>query len=205
MLNPLKFVVPAVSYLLLMSFSFNLYADQYTDTLSNFMTAAKSKIMIEDAYAHAIFPTIGKGGFTIGAAYGKGKIFVGNDLSGDMTMSQLSFGLQFGGQAYSQLVLLKDKRAFNEFISGSFEFGAQATAVALTLGANVEASTRGQSSGTTNTDNTQVAANYYKGMAVYTIAKGGLMYEAALAGQKFEYRAANAKPGVKDLSIQKIE
>jgi len=31
------------------------------------------------------------------------------------------------------------------------------------------------------------AGSYHKGMATFTVAKGGLMYEAAIGGQKFKY------------------
>lgn len=205
MLNSFKSILSISIFVFAAINSVSTYADKYADTLQDFVSAAESELMINEAYAYAVFPVIAKGGFTLGAAYGKGKVFVGKRLVGDMTMSQVSFGFQFGGQTYSQLILLKDKRALKEFISGSFEFGAQATAVALTLGANAEASTRGQSTGHANLDNAEVSANYYKGMAVYTIAKGGLMYEASIAGQKFEYRGIGQIPDVEDLSIKKIE
>jgi hypothetical protein len=50
-----------------------------------------------------------------------------------------------------------------------------------TTGATGSASSGGgESSGT--------AGGYRKGMAVFSIAKGGLMYEASLAGQKYKYK-----------------
>jgi lipid-binding SYLF domain-containing protein len=108
---------------------------------------------------------------------------------GDVQMAQLTVGWQLGGQAYSQLVCFKDQRAFEEFTSGSFEFGAQATAVALTAGATAETSSKGHGasiSGGRNDARTEAA--WRKGMAVFTITKGGLMYEAAIGGQKFNYQ-----------------
>ena len=104
-------------------------------------------------------------------------------------MTQLTVGLQLGGQAYSQVIFFEDQRAFDEFTSGNFEFGAQATAVAITAGASAQAGTGGTSSGASGTQKkATTAGGYQHGMAVFTIAKGGLMYEASIGGQKFSYK-----------------
>jgi hypothetical protein len=104
----------------------------------------------------------------------------------------LSVGFQLGGQVYSQIIFFQDQRAFDDFSSGNFEFSAQATAVAITAAASAQSSTGGGSSvgasGGQN-DASTVSAGYDKGMAVFTVAKGGLMYEAALAGQKYSYES----------------
>ena len=105
-------------------------------------------------------------------------------------MTQLTIGFQLGGQAYSQIIFLKDKRAFDEFTSGEFEFGAQATAVAITAGASASTSTAGSSAGASSDKNSASTAGGYKhGMAIFTIAKGGLMYEASIGGQKYKYKS----------------
>ena len=104
-------------------------------------------------------------------------------------MTQLTIGFQMGGQAYSQIIFFKDKRAYNEFVAGSFEFGAQATAVAITLAASAETSTKGHALGLTTGEESQAITRYYRGMAVLTLAKGGLMYEASIGGQKFNFKA----------------
>lgn len=103
-------------------------------------------------------------------------------------MTQASIGFQFGGQAYSQIIFLQDQRSYDEFTSGNFEFGANASAVVITAGVAAEASTKGTSA-TANAGNKYVKAEgqYYKGMAVFNIAKGGLMYEAVLSGQRFNF------------------
>ena len=105
-------------------------------------------------------------------------------------MSQISIGFQFGGQAYSQIVFFKDKRDYDEFTSENFEFGAGASAVALTAGAQAQAGSAGASSSLgSDADSTeQSKAAYRRGMAVMTLAKGGLMYEAVIAGQKYSFR-----------------
>jgi lipid-binding SYLF domain-containing protein len=136
-----------------------------------------------------VFPTIGEGGFIVGAARGKGRVYVTAVHVGNTIMNQLSAGFQAGGKAYSQIIFFEDKRALDEFESGSFEFSAGASAVAVTAGANASAGTTGATSGASagEKDATTNSAGYQKGVVVFTIAKGGLMYAAAIAGQKFSY------------------
>jgi lipid-binding SYLF domain-containing protein len=110
-------------------------------------------------------------------------------MTGTTSMTQLTVGFQLGGQVFSQVIFFEDKRAYDEFTSGNFEFGAQATAVALTAGASASAGGgAGASTGVSGGQNNAIATGAYrKGMAIYTIAKGGLMYEATLGGQKFSF------------------
>jgi lipid-binding SYLF domain-containing protein len=165
------------------------HADSYGDTIALFKNAGDSAGYFARSYAYAVFPTIGEGGFIVGAAHGKGRVYVGGMLVGNATMTQLSAGFQAGGKAYSQIIFFEDKRALDEFESGSFEFSAGASAVAVTAAANASAGTTGATSGASGgeKDATTNSAGYQKGMLVFTIAKGGLMYAAAIAGQKFSY------------------
>jgi lipid-binding SYLF domain-containing protein len=166
-------------------------ADKYDEARESFQRQEATKPYFDKAYAYALFPTIGKGGIGIGGAYGEGQVYEQGKHIGDVTMSQLTYGLQFGGQAYSMIIFLEDKRALDEFVSGNFEFGAQASAVALTAGVSAEASTGGGASATASggkNDAAQTQGGYRKGMAMFTVAKGGAMYEATLGGQKFNYK-----------------
>jgi lipid-binding SYLF domain-containing protein len=159
-------------------------ADEYSDTIKVFRDAGESGTFFARSYGYAVFPTIGKGGIGIGGAYGKGRVYEQGNYVGDTSVTQLSIGLQLGGQAYSQIVFFED----NEFTSGNFEFGAQASAVAITAGASAEATTTGSSAGASGgKHDATTVGKYYKGMAVFTVAKGGLMYEASIGGQKFSY------------------
>ncbi|NMH65114.1 lipid-binding SYLF domain-containing protein [Shewanella salipaludis] len=166
-------------------------ADSYTEALQRFQQAQETQRFFNNAYGYALFPTVGKGGIGIGAAYGKGRVFQGGVYRGDSSLTQLSIGFQLGGQAYSELIFFKDAKAYNDFTGGSFEFGAQASAVAINLGANAQAGTTGNSAGAgqAGADNDAAKASYINGMAVFTMAKGGLMFEAALAGQSFTFEA----------------
>ena len=165
-------------------------ADAYSDAIQVFRQAGQSGEFFGKSYGYAVFPTIGKGGIGIGGARGKGRVYVGDKVIGNTTMTQLTVGLQLGGQAYSQIIFFEDKRALDEFTSGNFEFGAQATAVAITAGASAGTGTAGSSAGVSGGqhDAATAAPGFYKGMAVFTVAKGGLMYEASIGGQKFSFK-----------------
>src|SRR5215510_3600075 len=168
------------------------HADKYADAIRVFREAGESGAFFHHCYGYAVFPTIGKGGIGIGGAHGSGRVYASGSYTGDVSMTQVTVGWQLGGQAYSQIVFFEDKRAFDEFTSGRFEFGAQATAVAITAGASAQAGTTGASAGASGNNEPGKATatgQYYKGMAVFTIAKGGLMYEATIGGQKFGYEA----------------
>ena len=124
----------------------------------------------ENAAGYAVYPSVGKGGLVVGGAYGKGLVIVNQQADGHTTMSQATVGLQIGAQKYAQFIFFRDQIALEHFKRGNFEFGAQASAVAVTLGASADAS-------------------YDKGVAVFTHVSGGLMYEATISGQKFKYEA----------------
>ncbi len=120
------------------------------------------------ALAYAVFPTVGKGGLWIGGAHGKGLVFKDQEVVGDTSLTQLTIGLQLGGQVYREIIFFRDAATFDRFKGGNFELSAQASAVAATLGASAD-------------------ADFSEGVAVFTLAKGGLMYEASVGGQKFDY------------------
>ena len=164
-------------------------ADAYDDTIKVFKDAGESGAFFDKSYGYAVFPTIGKGGVGIGGAHGKGRVYAQGKHVGDTKMTQLTAGLQLGGQAFSQIIFFEDKRAFDEFTGGNFEFGAQATAVAITAAASAGATTTGASAGASGgKHDASTVGKYYKGMATFTVAKGGLMYEASIGGQKFSYK-----------------
>lgn len=165
------------------------WADDFSDTQKMFEDAGISH-MFTSAYGYALFPTIGEVGFVVGGAYGKGRVYEQNTYIGDTAMTQASIGFQLGGSGYSQVVFFQDKRALQEFISGNFEFGAQVQAVALTASASASANTGGSSATASGGQNnaTTAGAGYNRGMATFTITKGGLMYKASIGGQAFEFQ-----------------
>lgn len=122
---------------------------------------------IDKAAGYVVIPTVGKGGIGIGGARGKGILYEGGSPTAVVTLTQLSIGFQWGGQAYSEFIFFEDAATLNKFKEGNYELNAQASAVAVTAGASADASFDG-------------------GMAIFTQTKGGLMYEAAVGGQKFK-------------------
>jgi lipid-binding SYLF domain-containing protein len=163
------------------------------DTIAVYKRAMESRHFFDTSYGYAVFPTVGEGGLILGAALGKGRVYVQGKLAGDAKLKQVSAGLQAGGKAYSEIIFFEDKRALDEFESGKFEFSAGASAIAITAAAGASVGTNGVQANASGTENNSTAVGQYnKGMAVFTIAKGGLMYAAAIAGQKFSYNPRGA-------------
>jgi lipid-binding SYLF domain-containing protein len=165
------------------------WADEYTDTINVFKNAGESGTFFHKAYGYAVFPTIGKGGVGVGGAHGSGRVYEKGKAIGDTSMTQLTVGFQLGGEAFSEIIFFEDERALKEFTNGNFEFGADAHAVAITAAAGAKASTTGSSAGASGgKHDATTVGKYHKGMATFTVTKGGLMYEATLGGQKFSYK-----------------
>ena len=165
-------------------------ADSYSKTIEVFKKSEAVQPFFKNCYGYAVFPTIGKGGIGIGGAYGQGKVYKKGKVTGTASLAKLSIGFQLGGQAFSQMIFFQDERSYKEFTSGEFEFDASASAVAITAGAQVKAGTEGATAGASAGPATgaQAQTTYHKGMAVFVHAKGGLMYEAAIGGQKFSFK-----------------
>jgi hypothetical protein len=122
-----------------------------------------------DAYGFAVYPKITKGGLGVGGAGGKGLVFEDYKVIGGASLAQATLGLQAGGQQYMEVIFFEDKPALDRFKAGKVKFSGQASAVALKDGASAD-------------------IDYQDGVAVFTKAKGGLMAEASLGGQKFKYK-----------------
>jgi len=129
---------------------------------------------------------------SLGAAHGSGHVYSNGQRIGRVTMNQLSVGFQAGGEAYSEIIFFKDKAAMDDFTSGNFEFSADAGVIVITAAADAGVGTTGADAGASiEKRNAATAGEYKHGMAVFTIAKGGLMYNASVAGQKFSYSATS--------------
>jgi len=159
------------------------------NTINMFKDSPAVEKFFKNCYGYAVFPTIGKAGWVVGGAYGKGQVYRGGKVTGKAKVVEGSIGFQFGGEAFSEIIFLQDKRAYDEFTSGNFEFGATAQAVVITAGAQTKAGTSGASAGASAGPKTGVQAetDYVKGMATFVHSKGGLMYEASIGGQKFKF------------------
>lgn len=122
----------------------------------------------DNSSAYAVFPTVTKGAMGVGAAHGDGEVIQHGAVIGSTSVSQVTVGAQLGGQQYSEIIFFENKDALDSFKEGHFTMAAQVSAVAAAEGASAN-------------------ARYSSGVAVFTVAKGGLMYEASIGGQKFSF------------------
>ena len=173
-----KSTSPIIALLVLAFAGQTLSADEKADLTAEVNEASATlvkkdeglKDIMEKAKGYVIFPSVGKGGLGIGAAAGTGQLLEKGKAVGEAKLRQVTVGLQAGGQAYIELICFEDQTSLDNFKKENFEFSAQVSAVAVTAGVSKN-------------------AKYEKGIMVLTLAKGGLMYEASVGGQKFKYKA----------------
>lgn len=145
------------------------------DTIEIFQKADSGlKKLFRKSKGYVVFPKVAKGAFGVGAAKGTGQLFAGGQLKGEASLTQITIGLQLGGQVYSEVIFFETERALKDFQKGNVEFSAQVSAVAAAEGASAN-------------------AKFVNGVAVFTVARGGLMYEASIGGQKFKYKPYKEK------------
>ncbi len=189
-MKKLSVVSIVIAVLSLSATAFAATAKDYSSTINVFKDSPVVQTFFDNSYGYAVFPIIGKAGFVVGGSYGEGQVYRGNRVTGSSTVIEGSIGFQAGAEAFSEIVFFKDKRSYDEFTSGNFEFGATAQAVVITAGAEAEAGTSGANAGASAgpKTGTQIKTDYYKGMASFVHAKGGLMYELSIGGQKFTFQ-----------------
>ena len=159
-----------------------------SETIELFRSIPEVAAYFDASYGYAVWPRIARGGLGIGASRGRGSVFVGGQLMGYSRLTEVSIGLQAGGQTYRQIVFFQNAEAYQNFTSGSFEFDASASAVAVTASAQAGAGTTGASaSAGAGNPNTAAGGGYHNGLQVFTMAEGGLMYKATIAGQRYTF------------------
>jgi lipid-binding SYLF domain-containing protein len=164
-------------------------AEDYSSTINVFRDSPVVAKFFKNSYGYAVFPTIGKGAYIVGGSYGEGQVYKRGKVTGKTTVIEGSIGFQAGGEAFSEIIFFKDKRAYDAFTSGKFEFNATAQAVAITAGAEAQVATTGATAGATGGPRTSAHAktSYANGMATFVHAKGGLMIGVSIGGQKFTF------------------
>jgi hypothetical protein len=162
-----------LSFLLSVLFTTSLFAQKYdveesNKTIEEFKkTDPDIEKFFDSSYGYAVLYSVGKGAVGVGGAGGKGTVYEKGNPKGDVRMTQVTVGLALGGQKYAEVIFFEDKEHYERFIGSKYEFSAQASAVALSSGASSD-------------------AKYRDGVLVFTMAIGGLMYEASIGGQKFK-------------------
>lgn len=171
-----KLLKPLFLIALILFMGSNSYAqrDKYSpekaqEAIAEFQKTDKSlSRFFDSSYGYAVFPSVGKGAIGIGGASGRGVVYQGDKPTGGVNLKQVSIGFQLGGQVYREIIFFEDADTYRRFISNEFQFAAQVSAVALKSGISAD-------------------ARYTDGVAVFTMAKGGLMYEASVGGQRFKF------------------
>jgi lipid-binding SYLF domain-containing protein len=169
------------------------HAGPYSDTVTVFKSAGRSATFFDHCYAYAVFPNIGEGGFVVAGAHGDGRVYVHGHYQGKTSMSQVSVGFLAGGKAFSQIIFFENKQALDLFESGHFQFSADASVIAITASASAQTGSTGSDSGASASSTDAVTSGlYHNGMVVFTVAKGGAMFDVSIGGQKFSYSPRGA-------------
>jgi lipid-binding SYLF domain-containing protein len=126
--------------------------------------------LFDKSAGYVIFPNVGKGAIGVGGAAGNGILYENGKAVGRAKMKQVTVGFQFGGQAYREVIFFENQAALDKFKESNFELNAQASAVAVNKGASAN-------------------VKFRNGILIFTQEKGGLMYEASVGGQHFDYKA----------------
>jgi lipid-binding SYLF domain-containing protein len=181
MKDKIRIITPAICALVLIS-AFAARADEdlkaeSKQAIANFKNADSSlATYFADSAGYAVFPSVGKGGFIVGGARGKGIVFdKGGNMIGQSTMTQANIGAQAGGQTFAQVIFFQTPEALNNFKSGKFALGADISAVAASEGASK-------------------TAKFRNGVAVFALPTKGLMVQATVGGQKFTFQPETMQP-----------
>lgn len=162
-------LVVAVATLVPVSRAAEDLGTQARQTVANFVnTDPGLQTFIDKSAGYAVFPDVGKGGFIVGGARGKGVLFEKGVITGQTTMTQASIGAQAGGQSFAQIIFFQNAGAVSDFKDGKFALGADISAIAISQGASK-------------------SAKFSSGVAVFTMPKSGLMVQASVGGQKFSF------------------
>jgi lipid-binding SYLF domain-containing protein len=144
-------------------------AKDVADAITSFKNSDKTLAKWFDTSAgYVVFPNVTKGAVGVGAAGGDGRVFEKGVYIGDARVTRVTVGAQIGGQSFSEVIFFETKEALARFKENRFEMSAGLSAVAAGEGASKD-------------------AKYSEGVAVFTLAKKGLMAEASVGGQKFKF------------------
>jgi lipid-binding SYLF domain-containing protein len=103
------------------------------------------KEILESAKCVAVVPSMIKGGFIVGARYGKGvatcRTNSGWSAPAPLTIAGGSWGLQFGGEAVDVVMLVMNDKGMQNLLASKFKLGAEGSVAAGPVGRQAEANT----------------------------------------------------------------
>lgn len=187
----MKVQIAAVAAILLLasSASFGQRVRDFSETIEIFRGIPEVAPYFENAYGYAVWRRIARGGLGVGAATGRGQVYLNGEVTGFSRLVDVTIGIQAGGQAYRQIIFFADREAYDDFADGSYEFDASASAVAVTASAQASAGTQGaQATAGAGNPTTAAGGGYQDGLQVFTMAEGGLMYQATVGGQRYNFK-----------------
>ena len=126
----------------------------------------------DEAYAYAIFPSVGRGGIYVGGAYGRGLVIEQGKLAGKTSFWQFMYGPLIGGEYYDEVIFFKDKATLDLYKQGRGEFLGQARVSFLNLGISATPA-------------------FSSGVAVFTLTRFGLLAEVSPSGAYFSFKPLN--------------
>ncbi len=162
----------------------------FSEAIDAFQAVPAVQPFFDNAYGYVVWRRIARGGFGIGGATGRGQVYVNGEVTGFSRLIDVSVGFQLGGQVYRQIIFFENKAAYDDFTDGGYEFDAQAAAIAVTASAQASSGTQGSQAavGAATTSELAGASAYHNSTRVFTIARGGLMYQVTIAGQRYNFR-----------------
>ncbi len=121
----------------------------------------------EKSYGYAVFPSVGRASVAVGVSFGRGIVFEHHLPIGTATITELTLGVQVGGQTFSELMFFPTKHELENLKRGEVAFSANASAVLVKAAA----------SGTTD----------FRGVIAKAYSLGGMLLELSLGGQKLNF------------------
>ena len=125
----------------------------------------------DEAYGYAIFPSVKRGALLFGYGSGRGVVIEDGKFAGYAVQRRLSLGAQLGFQAQAQIIFFRDSESLTDFKGGTLEFSPQASASAGKAGRAVD-------------------AGFESRVAIFSLTKAGLMFEASGGASKYKFKPA---------------
>jgi len=190
-MKKMPFLLIAVLIFGMSTAAFAEKGENYSSTIKVFSDSPATAKFFKYSYGYAVFPTISKAAYVVGGSYGTGQVYRSGKVMGKTSVISGSIGFQIGGEVFSEIIFFKDEKAYNEFTSGNFEFGANVQAVAITAGVQAQAGTKGANVGASIGPKTgaQAENDYVDGSAPFVHTTGGLMVGVSVGGQKFTFES----------------
>ena len=121
-----------------------------TEIMSEMINAgdkAVPKRILENAVGIAVFPGLFKAGFVVGGQHGNGIVSVRDEKTGNwsspafLSLSGGSFGAQIGASQIDLILVVKDRKGFQQLVDNQFKLGAEAGVAAGPVGREATAET----------------------------------------------------------------